>query len=147
MQNGTCSVCGVPKMVYLTKQKVLICRTCRANKRYHDKKFHEECFNCHEVRHVATRIDSKPVCNKCYRHLFMKKEYCQLCGELRFLTTYMKTQLKVCTTCRSRRDLKNTSKFEICVECDTSRHVATRDFYGAAICHRCYFKKRSQNKE
>lgn len=113
------------------------CRKCRDFNNYHDKKGWQNCSVCKKYARVSTTRDVGPICHGCYREYYAPRNPCDNCKKVRPLLSMYKGK-KLCTTCRSKVRMADSSSFEICIGCGMSRPVATRNIEGIAVCYNCY---------
>ncbi len=144
-----CTVCGKDKKCTKNRKTgELICHTCNYIAYYHNIDNWETCKFCAKLRYVSVRTaEGEPVCPSCYRIKVAKHYKCERCNKERHLVYVKKLDAALCSTCRGRVRLKDTSAFEDCSLCGNSRPVATRDYYGASVCYHCYPKFKNSIKE
>lgn len=143
----TCTVCGKTKKCHKNRKSgVMVCHTCQYLSYYHNIDKWETCSFCDKLRYVSVRTsDGKPVCPSCYRiHIAQHKE-CNGCGKKRHLVFIKKYGEALCSTCRSKKRMRDSSAFELCAVCRELRPVAIRNSLGMPICYSCYPKGRINN--
>ena len=136
---GVCEYCSGEqvKVWFNRKIKKNMCRNCRESIDYYDTTKWKACFICSRVRNVAIKKDGNPICQNCYRDLFLPKRVCSRCGKLSQLSRY-KGGEPMCNTCRGKIRMKDESAFERCASCSEKKAVASRTLEGQAICYSCY---------
>jgi len=137
---GECAQCRLLKVISKSREFGLnLCRTCKDTLNYWNKKGFDQCSICPRFARVAIRKDGKPICQSCYRINFAPRNLCVGCKQIKPLLSSYKG-IKLCSTCRSKRRIRDESLFEVCVSCGINKPVATRNLEAKAICYSCYMR-------
>jgi hypothetical protein len=147
-QVSICTVCGkTKKCAKNRKTGELTCHTCNYLAYYHNVDNWKTCKFCAKLRYVSVRTaEGEPVCPSCYRIHIAQHKKCLNCGNIRHLVFIKKYGMALCSTCRSKYRMRDTSAFEICAVCRDSKPVAVRNALGKPICYLCLSRGKIRRK-